>query len=96
MAKKKVNDGVFPGMEDNTPAELIELGQAYKKAQSAAAKAKEKEKAAKLAVIEKMHELEVPKFRLEIDGNMKWLTIVDNESLKFEKSETSPPQSDPE
>ncbi len=91
MARKAKQEGVFPGMEDDTPAELIELGQAYKKAQTAAAKAKEKEKSAKVAVIEKMHELNVPKFRLEVDGNMKWLTIVDNETLKFEKSETAPP-----
>ena len=78
-------------MEDLTPPELIELGKDYKKCQTTEAKSKEKTKAKLNEILDKMEELEIERFRVEVDGNMKWLTIKDVKSLKWEKSETSPP-----
>ena len=80
----------MPGMEDDTPQELIDLGKDYKRIQTAESKAKEKTKAKTQEILDKMHELGIQKFRVEVDGNMKWLTIKDNERLKWEKSQTAP------
>ncbi len=88
MAKKQAPQ--FEGMEDTTPPELIDLGLTYKKCQLAEGKAKEKTKDTMSRILEKMHELKVSRFRLEVDGNMKWLTINPSEKLKWEKSETAP------
>lgn len=82
------------GMEDDTPEELVELGREYNLCQTAESRAKDKSKAKKQEILDKMHELSIDKFRLEIDGNMKWLEIDETEKLKWKKSETSPDESD--
>ena len=40
-------------------------------------------------IIDKMKSLGCKRFRLEVDGNMKWLKLTDREGLKWEKSETN-------
>ncbi len=93
MAKKSA--GQFAGMEDDTPQELLDLAKLYKKEQLAEAKAKERRKATKGALINKMIELKVDRFRVEVDGNMKWLTLQPEEkNIKWEKSETGPNDGD--
>lgn len=82
------------GMEDDTPEELVELGREYNRCQTAESRAKEKSKAKKQEILDKMHELGIEKFRLEVDGNMKWLEIDETEKLKWKKSETSPADED--
>lgn len=80
----------IPGMKDDTPEELVELGREYNRCQTAESRAKDKSKAKKQEILDKMHELGVDKFRLEVDGHMKWLEIDETEKLKWKKSETSP------
>lgn len=91
--RKKAGQGEqlqIAGMEDDTPEELVELGKEYARLQTGESRAKEKSKSKKQEILDKMHELGVDKFRLEVDGNMKWLEIDETEKLKWKKSETSP------
>lgn len=92
MVKKA--SGQFDGMEDDTPQELVDMAKLYKREQTAEAKAKARTKATKGALILKMDELNVTRFRVEIDGNMKWLTLQEEESIHWEKSEAAPSEQD--
>jgi hypothetical protein len=74
---------------DKVPKALIELGREYKSAQLAESKAKEKTKNKMAQIIEKMHKLGCGRFRLEVNGVMKWLCLTDKEGLRWEKSETN-------
>lgn len=80
----------FKDMEEDVPQELVDLARLYSKEQKAESKAKERTKQTKGAIIQKMIELKVQKFRLEVDGNMKWLTLENVERIVWEKSETAP------
>ena len=95
MVKKQAGEAQqFDGMEDDTPQELIDMAKLYKKEQLAESKAKERTKGTKGAIIQKMRELNVTRFRVEVEGNMKWLTLREEESIKWEKSETAPADKD--
>ena len=86
----QTNQLQIAGMEDDTPAEQVELGREYSRCQTAESRAKDKSKAKKQEILDMMHELCVDKFRLEVDGNMRWLEIDETEKLKWRKSETAP------
>lgn len=77
-------------MEDaheDAPSELLDLAKLYKKEQLAESKAKAKTKATRGALLNKMHDLKVKKFRVEVEGVLKWLTRDETETLTWEKSE---------
>ena len=74
----------------------VQKAKLYKKEQLAEAKAKARTKATKGAIIQKMTELKVNRFRVEVEGNMKWLTLKEEETIKWEKSETGPSDGDDE
>lgn len=95
MAKKQAGEQTqFEGLEDDTPQELIDLALLLKKEQKAEAKAKANTKATIGALLQKMHELDLIRFRINVEGNFKWVTRHDVESIKFEKSETAPVESE--
>ena len=93
MAKKSAT-GQFDGMEDDTPQELLDMAKLYKKEQLAEGKAKAKTKATRGALINKMMDLKVSRFRVEFEGNLKWLTLQEEETIKWEKSENGPSDGD--
>ena len=91
MAKRSGEQTQFQGMEETTPVELLDLGREYKGLQVKESKAKAATKAKVAEILEKMHELGIERFRVEVNGNMKWLTIDVGEKLKWEKSDTEKP-----
>ena len=95
MAKKQAGQQTqFEGLEDDTPQELIDLALLLKKEQKAEAKAKDATKGTIGALLQKMHEHNLTRFRINVEGNFKWVTRQEVESIKFEKSETAPVESD--
>ena len=96
VAKKKQagEQQQFEGLEDDTPQELIDLALLLKKEQKQETKAKANTKATIGALLQKMHELNLMRFRINVEGNFKWVTRQEVESIKFEKSETAPVESD--
>ena len=91
MAKRGDSQAQFKGMEETTPVELLDLGREYKNLQVKESKAKAATKAKVSEILEKMHELKIERFRVEVNGNLKWLTIDVGEKLKWEKSESEGP-----
>lgn len=87
VAKKKAT-GRLPGLEDadeqvDIPAELIELGLQYKRAQKKESDSKSNTKALFCSITDMMHKRGIQKFRVEIDGKMKWLCLDSSEKLKW-------------
>ncbi len=89
MAKKQAS-GRLPTMEDadqqdDVPSELIELGLQYKRAQKKESDSKQNTKSLFCSITDMMHKRGIEKFRVEIDGKMKWLKLDKSEKLKWEE-----------
>ena len=93
MAKKQAG-GRLPGLEDahvdDTPQALIDLALLLKREQTKEAKAKAATKQTLGALLDEMHNTGIDKFRVEIDGTIKWVMRDTSERIRFEKSETAP------
>lgn len=89
MVKKQAS-GRLPTMEDadeqlDVPAELIELGLQYKRAQNKESDSKSNTKSLFCAIADMMHKRGIDKFRVEIGGKMKWPKLDKSEKLKWEE-----------
>jgi hypothetical protein len=85
----KVEQRTLGDFADKVPKALIELGREYQSCQLSESKAKEKTKYKMAEIISMMNKLACRRFRLEVNGVIKWLCLTDKVGLRWEKSATN-------